>query len=59
MLTTGSGTHVAKRGIFLLIAVMRVSDFILVTNKYGITLMNANQDNKVSWKAFFVRSYDI
>ena len=39
ILSTRSETRVAKCGVFLCIAV--ISNFIQLTNKYGITLMNA------------------
>ena len=37
--TLTTGTHVAKHGVFLCIAA--IFDFIQVTKKYGVTLMNA------------------
>lgn len=59
-LTTGSGAHMAKLGVFLCIAV--IFDFIQVTNKYVIALMNAILCQSrlcTTMKSFFVPLRDI
>jgi len=59
-LTTGSQTHVAKCSVCLCIAV--ISNFILVIkNMVSLSWMpdTVNQNDRASWKAFFVQSRDI